>query len=155
MWVWSCCLNIASGSMSIWWETLESARALASVCLNTDTHWSIGSLSDSFVELLAVEYDEVVAWFQDATLSSNTAGSVDVVTGYHANRYSRSLTLANSIRNLTENKHEACARITWTLQRILIGHVHWLLIFTQCCLTYFLNDNICQTSRKHRNSTIS
>lgn len=62
-------------------------------------HLSV-SVPDPAVELLALEYEEVVAGFEDAAFDGNRASRVYVVTSHHTNRYTRFLTLADSFRDL-------------------------------------------------------
>lgn len=57
-------------------------------------------VSNPSVEFLPLQAQEVFTWVDDATLSCNSPGSVDVVSSHHTDCDASTLAFANGFRNL-------------------------------------------------------
>lgn len=57
-------------------------------------------ISNSSVEFLPLQAQEVLSWLDDATLSCNSPGSVDVVSSHHTDCDASTLAFSNGFRDL-------------------------------------------------------
>ena len=59
---------------------------------------SVG-ISNLFVKLFPVEYQEIIPGFYNPTFGCNCSGSVNIVSGHHSDRDTGSLTFLDRIRD--------------------------------------------------------
>lgn len=86
------------------WEGWEDSRGIGEAAAQDRDlgNYLAFLVSNPSVEFLPLQAQEIFTWLDDATLSCNCPGSVDIVSSYHTDCDASTLAFANGFRDLRD-----------------------------------------------------